>query len=71
MARKVDQQVVLEVLDGDPLMTPREVMDALGMTAAQLYYRVEQGEIAVVRAGRQRRYRTSEIRAYDAAHPRI
>jgi hypothetical protein len=63
------QDLVDELIGGDPFLTPLEVQEILGLDQDQLLYRAGAGIIASVQPGgpgTERRYRTSVITALAA-----
>jgi hypothetical protein len=74
MGSRVDLNRVAELLDGDPLLTPIEAAEELGIYVEELKALTDAGMIRYIepvpdkgRGGVTRRYRTSVVAAMKAA----
>jgi hypothetical protein len=70
MGSEIDRALVEEITGGDPLLIPHEAAGMLGLTVKQLGDLAAAKQIPSIQAGKfaQRRYRTSDVAAYKAAH---
>lgn len=70
MAVRIDQDLIDDVLDGDPLLTPDEAGALLGTDPEVLEDHARRpGRVPSIRLGHRRRYRTSVINHLAASGP--
>jgi hypothetical protein len=66
---RIDKLVVEEILAGDPVLTPAEVREQLGLTPHQLDALAAGGAIRTIQVAKHRRFRQSAVTAYTRDNP--